>query len=102
NSLDFDKRVAVAVTASIEPVTYANLADISQRIGRRTKARQRLDERYKRMGLERPGLTEINPRYWEREEQRRFFDVRTTCRLKDASFSHEAEVRLSVDRKSTR
>ncbi|MGB6006800.1 hypothetical protein [Castellaniella sp.] len=96
NSSDLGKRVAVAVMGSIEPVTYENLADISHRIGRRAKARQRLDERYERMGRERPSLTEINPRYWEREEQRRFSDVRTTCRLKDASFSHEAEVRLSV------
>lgn len=96
NTADFGKRVAVAVAASIEPVMYANLAHISNRVSRRARARQRLDTRYKRKGLKPPVFTEVDPRYWQREEQRRFTELRTTCRLKDSSFSHEAEVRLNV------
>lgn len=96
SSADLGKRVVVAVGATIEPVTYANLAQISRRVSRRAKARQRIDARYKRNGLPPPAITEIDPRYWEREEQRRFAELRTTCRLKDSSFSHEAELRLNV------
>jgi len=43
-----------------------------------------------------PLLTEVDPRYFQRDQQRRFAELRTTCRLKDASFRHEAEVRLFV------
>jgi hypothetical protein len=96
NSADLGRRVAVAVSASIEPVTYASLTDISRKVGRRAKARQRIDARFKSKGLEPPTITDVNPRYWKREEQRRFSELRTTCRLKDSSFSHEAEVRLNV------
>lgn len=96
NSADLGRRVAVAVSASIEPVIYESLTEISRKVGRRTKARQRIDTRYQRKGLEPPTITEVNPRYWEREEQRRFSQLRTTCRLKDESYRHEAEVRLNV------
>jgi len=92
----FDSRVPVSVEARIEPVTYANIAMISSKINKRALARQRLQARYKRKGLKEPTIDEINPRYWDREEKRRFNELRTTCRLKDSSFSHEAEVRLSV------
>lgn len=43
-----------------------------------------------------PQLNEVSPRYWQREEKRRFNDLRLTCSLKDSSFEHEAEVRLAV------
>jgi hypothetical protein len=93
---DIGDRVVVSVAATIEPVTYACLADISKKIGMRVEARRRLDERYKRKGLKPPVGAEMDARYWQREEQRRFAELQKTCQLKDSSFSHEAEVRLSV------
>lgn len=93
---DVGNRVVIATGARIEPVTYASLSDIMFRVNRRAKARIRLHGRYERTGRKMPTPQEINPRYWEREQQRRLSELRTTCTLKDASFAHEAEVRLTV------
>ena len=89
-------RVVAATEARIEPVTYASLPNISLRIARRALARKRLSERYIKNGRKMPDINEVDPRYWQREDQRRLRELQSTCRLKDSSFSHEAEVRLSV------
>lgn len=93
---DLGTRVVVATEGRIEPVTYASLPKISARIARRASARQRLRDQYVRHGRTMPPINEVDPRYWQREDQRRFRELSSTCRLKDSSFSHEAEVRLSV------
>lgn len=93
---DLGSPVLVSVEARVEPVTYADISLISSRVSRRAMARQRLYARYKRKGLNVPAINEVDPRYWQREEQRRFSELSTTCRLKDSSFNHEAEVRLNV------
>lgn len=90
------KLVIASISGRIAPVTYASLHSISARVTRRAKSRVRLSNRYARKGLPLPEFKEINPRYWQREEQRRFEFLRTTCSLKDNSFEHEAEVRLAV------
>lgn len=95
-SSDLDKRVAIAVGATIEPVMYASLSHISARVSRRARARQRLHTQYQQKGLTPPAIDQIDPRYWAREQQRRFAELRAICRLKDSSLSHEAEVRLNV------
>ncbi len=94
--VDSGARVVVATGARIEPVTYASLSTISSRVSRRAKARLRLRDRYTRHGQAMPTLNNVDPRYWQRQDQRRFNELRTTCRLKDSSFSHEGEVRLNV------
>ena len=96
NSGDVGKSVVVATSARISPVTYASLQSIAHAIRRRAKARVRLYERYSKAGRTLPNLTEIDPRYWQRDRQRRFNTLRTTCSLKDFSFQHEAEIRLAV------
>jgi hypothetical protein len=83
-------------SARIEPVVYESLATITRVVSRRASARTRLFNQFKRTGRPIPTIDEINPRYWEREKQRRFNELRTTCRLKDSSFLHEAEIRLNV------
>ncbi len=88
--------VVAAVSGRIAPVTYVSLQSVSSRVSRRLKSRERLAERYARKGLPMPQLNEVSPRYWQREEKRRFNDLRLTCSLKDSSFEHEAEVRLAV------
>lgn len=93
---DLEHRVAVSVEGRIAPVNYASLSDISQRVARRAKARSRLTDRYTRKGQSMPAFNDIDPRYWQREKQRKFRELQTKCNLKDLSFLHEAEIRLAV------
>jgi len=93
---DLHQRVVVSAAGHIAPVEYASLSWITRRVTRRVKAHRRIAERYARLGRAMPLLTEVGPRYFKREQQRRFTELRTTCRLKDTSFAHEAEVRLIV------
>lgn len=93
---DLDTSVVVAVEGRIAPVTYASLLYISNKVSRRAKARIRLAKRYARHGRTMPLPNEVDPRYWQREEQRQFDELRTTCSLKDSSFEHEGEIRLAI------
>lgn len=88
--------VVAAVSGRIAPVTYASLHSIAARVSRRLKSRVRLNERYARKNQPMPQLNEVSLRYWQREQQRSFNELRLTCSLKDNSFEHEAEVRLAV------
>jgi hypothetical protein len=93
---DLGNRVVVAVEGHIAPVQYTDLSWIARKVTRRVKAHRRLALRYTKQGKPLPQLNQIDPRFYEREQQRRLTDTKTTCRLKDISFQHEAEVRLSV------
>lgn len=93
---DLGSRVVVSVSGYIAPVEYASLSWIARKLNRRAKAHRRIASRYAKEGKPMPQLTQIDPRYYQREQQRRFTELRTTCRLKDTSFQHEAEVRLSI------
>ena len=90
------QRVVISTEGRIAPVTYASLAGISKRISLRVKAHARLVDRYARNNRKMPDLMDVDPRYYQREEQRRFVELQTTFNLKDSSFQHEAEVRLVV------
>lgn len=93
---NLDQRVVVSVEGRIAPVTYASLAGISKHISLRVKAHARLVERYARNNRKMPDLMDVDPRYYQREKQRRLIELETTFNLKDSSFKHEAEVRLAV------
>lgn len=93
---DLGNRVVVAVDGHIAPVNYTSLSGIARRVTRRVKAYRRLTSRYAEQGKLQPKPTQIDPSFYKREEQRRLTDLRATCRLKDISFQHEAEVRLSI------
>lgn len=93
---NLNQSVIVSSAGYIAPVEYASLPWIARRITRRAKAHRRIAERYARNGKSMPLIGEVDPRYYLREQQRRFSELRTTCRLKDTSFEHEAEVRLFV------
>jgi len=90
------KPFVATACARIEPVTYESLASITKIVSRRAAAKDRLSNKYLAAGRVFPTIENVSPRYWERERQRRFDELRATCRLKDSSFSHEAEVRLNV------
>jgi hypothetical protein len=90
------KRAIAAAGGRIGPVRYASLLHIAERVSRRVSARGRLADRYARKGQAMPSFNDIDKRYFQREEQRRFQELRTTCNLKDVSFQHEGEIRLSV------
>jgi len=93
---NLNQQVAVSVEGRISPVVYVSLSDICQRIARRRKAYNRLADRYDRKHLPMPYLTDIDPKYLLRQQQRLVPGLGTTCGLKDQSFKHEAEVRLTV------
>lgn len=93
---DLGSRVIASVSGHIAPVEYTSLSNIVKRVTRRAKAHQRIASRYARNAKPMPTLSEVDPRYYLREQQRSFTELRNTCRLKDTSFQHEAEVRLSV------
>ncbi|MDO6487120.1 DUF2971 domain-containing protein [Colwellia sp. 6_MG-2023] len=93
---DIGQKKIVSVEGGIKPVTYACLHNLSSKVSRRLKAYKRIEARYLRKGIDKPTLDEVNPRYWEREEQRNIKELQTNCNLKDNSFKHEDEVRLSV------
>ncbi|WP_180127175.1 DUF2971 domain-containing protein [Rhodoferax sp. BLA1] len=93
---NLNQRVLVSSAGYIAPVEYASLQWIAQKITRRAKAHRRIAERYSRKGKSLPLFNDVDPRYYQREQQRRFSELRTTCRLKDKSFEHEDEVRLFV------
>lgn len=88
--------VVVATEGHIAPVKYASLSLIFKKITRRVNAFHRIESRYARKGTAMPQYVDVNPRYHEREAQREFTELKNTCRLKDKSFQHENEVRLSV------
>jgi hypothetical protein len=90
------EQIVVAIAGRIAPVTYVSLADIAAKVSRRAKARIALSNRYRRKGqsLPRPNFSDSN--YWQRERQRRFVELQTSCSLKDISFQHEKEIRLAV------
>lgn len=90
------QRIVVSAEGRIAPVTYASLAGISKRVSLRVKAHARLVDRYARHNRKMPDLMDVDPRYYQRENQRRFVELETTFNLKDSSFQHEAEVRLAV------
>lgn len=93
---DLGKRVVVAVAGRIAPVTYVSLSQIASRVTRRAKARIKLSNSYKSKGQSMPAINFTDPKYWQREQQRKFVELQTSCSLKDVSFQHESEVRLSV------
>lgn len=93
---DLGKRIVVSVAGHIAPVEYASLSSIARKLTRRVKAHRRIATRYAQEGKPMPQLSQIDPRYFQREQQRRFTELSTTCRFKDISFKHEAEVRLSI------
>jgi hypothetical protein len=88
------RKFVSTVEARIAPAMYAPLSYLVHRISRRAGARKRLVERYKRNGQKIPVFDEVDPRYWQREQQRRFLEVSKTCLLKDSSFAHEQEIRV--------
>lgn len=96
NESDLGHRVVVSVAGHIAPVEYASLSLITKKLTRRANAHRRIESRYIRQGKTIPKFTEIDPKYYLREQQRQFTELRTTCRLKDISFKHEAEVRLTI------
>jgi hypothetical protein len=89
-------RKIISVEGRIAPVTYASLQELTKKASRRLKAYRRIDERYKRKGIEKPKLDKIDKRYFERQQQRRLKELSLTCNLKDNSFKHEDEVRLAI------
>lgn len=93
---DVGKRVRVVVSGRLGPVRYESLPDLSRKIHRRVKAYGRIVERYERAKKPLPGIDEIDRRYFEREERRRLTRNLVMCNLKDASFTHEHEVRATV------
>ncbi len=93
---DIGNRVVIATKGRVAPVTYVSLSQIAARVSRRAKARLALFERYKKKGQRVPTINWSDPNYWQREEQRRFAELQHSCSLKDFSFQHEQEVRLSV------
>jgi len=93
---DLGERVVVSVSGRVAPVTYVSLSHIASRVRRRAKARVVLSNRYKRRGQTMPSINWSDSKYWEREQQRRFVELQTSCSLKDVSFQHEQEIRLSV------
>lgn len=86
----------VAVAGKIKTVDYSSLGEITKRVSRRLKAQNRILERYKRKGLKRPFVTEMGENYFKRKQKRKLRELNETCNLKDISFKHEDEVRLSV------
>lgn len=93
---DLDKRVVVAVAGRLAPVTYVSLPQIAARVSRRAKARISLSNRYRKKGQSMPSINYSDSKYWQREQQRRFVELQTSCSLKDSSFQHEQEIRLTV------
>lgn len=93
---DLDTRVVVAIAGRIAPVTYVALSDIAAKVRRRAKARIALSNRYRRKGQPMPTVNYSDSNYWRREQQRRFIELQTSCSLKDVSFQHEKEIRLTV------
>lgn len=96
NESNIGERVVVALAGRIAPVTYVSLAEIAARVSRRAKARIALANRYRRKGQPMPTINWSDSNYWKREQQRRFVELQTACSLKDNSFQHEQEIRLSV------
>jgi hypothetical protein len=95
-SADIGKAVVVASEGRVAPIDYVCLTSMSRRVTRRLKARNRLAARYARKGASIPALTEINPRYFEREKFRKIDELSKSFNMKDSSFQHEAEIRIAV------
>lgn len=91
---DLNKAIQVFASAKLTGVRYANLSNIASRLYRRNKAFDRLRARYEQHGQQLPSPTEVDPRYWKREEQRQLRELTSAFALKDTSFEHEKEVRL--------
>lgn len=93
---DLGNSVVFSVEGHIAPVEYASLSWVVRRLARRVKAHHRIVSRYAKKNKPIPPWTQLDSRYYQREKNRRLIEVGTTCRLKDISFQHEGEVRLSV------
>lgn len=96
NETDLGKRVVVAISGRLAPVTYVSLAQIAAKVSRRAKARIALSNRYRKKGQPMPTINYSDSNYWQREQQRRFVELQNSCSLKDLSFQHEQEIRLTV------
>lgn len=96
NNTDLGERVVVAIAGRVAPVSYVSLDQIATRVRRRAKARIMLSDRYKRKGQSMPTIGASGSSYWQRELQRRFVELQSSCSLKDMSFQHEEEIRFSV------
>jgi hypothetical protein len=93
---ELGKRVVVAIAGRIAPVTYVSLAQIAAKASRRAKARIALSNRYRKKGQPMPTINYSDSSYWQRDQQRRFVELQASCSLKDISFQHEQEIRLTV------
>ena len=93
---DIGAMVVASVVGRISPVKYSSLVAIAKRLTKRVRAQARIATTYQRKGKKFPTLSEVDPQFFVREEQRGFTELKTTCNLKDDSFEHENEVRLSV------
>lgn len=96
NETDLGKRIVVAISGRLAPVTYVSLAQIAAKVTRRAKARVALSDRYRKKGQPMPTISYSDSNYWQREQQRRFVELQNSCSLKDVSFQHEQEIRLTV------
>jgi len=87
---DIGKPVVVATEGRVAPIDYVCLSLMSRRVTNRLAAR------YARKGSILPTLTEMNPRNIEREKFRRIEELRKSFNIKDSSFEHEAEIRITI------
>lgn len=90
------KMVVACIGGRIAPVNYESLIDIAKRLTKKAKAHLRIAERYKRQGLPYPSFPSSESNYWRREEVRSLPALKETGYLKDLSFKHEEEIRVSV------
>jgi len=96
NDADLGKKVIVATKGHIAPVVYTSLMQIANRVGNRAKARFRLAERYAKKGESMPSFPKKNSKYLTSKIYSKYLKLQTTTSLKDSSFEHEQEIRLSV------
>lgn len=89
-------RRTLCTGAMLSPVTYRSLSEIRRRVERITKAYDRVYARYKLLGKDIPSLFSMTPRQLSRLRERESALHFEPFTLKDESFSHEQEVRLTV------
>lgn len=100
--LDHKERAlsVVSVNAHISPVKYVHLNNLLKRISTRAKAGKRLRERLDLRGESPKMLTPEQSTKSHESYKRKFPEFvdwgREYCLLKDISFNHEDEIRLSV------
>jgi len=94
---DINRNIALCAEAHITPVTYRPLVELLSKTSRRLKAYRRLEHRYINEGKTFPTLhTDIPANYYKRKMQRRIITSARSCSLKDHSFEHEKEVRVTI------